>query len=100
MVGVAMRIHHVTNWLFGAIADRSEQLPSLAHATAGINHRHRIITYDEADVGDGSLIVSRHEFHHADMNKDARRNFINLQRLYRLSRTRRRLHANCRKRSK
>ena len=75
MIRMTVGVDDIADRLFGAGTDRREQSPSLAYAAAGIDHSDRIVADDEADIGGRSLVFACHEFSHADVNENARRDF-------------------------
>ena len=71
VIGMNMRIDDIANRLRRHVADRGKQARAFAHAAAGINHRHRIVADDEADIGGVTLIGLTHHVDIADVNVDA-----------------------------
>lgn len=53
VIGMNVRQHHITDRQLGPRANREAQAAAVMQAAAGIDHRHRIATDDETEVGDG-----------------------------------------------
>ena len=65
-------------------ADRGQQARTFARAAAGVDHGHRIVADDEADIGGIALVGLVHHLDIADVDVDARRNFGDRQRRRRI----------------
>ena len=71
VIRMAVGVDDVADRLVGAGADRREQLPSLADAAAGIDHRNRACADDEPDIGDRAIVLARHQRGFADVHEYA-----------------------------
>src|SRR6185437_8114527 len=80
VIGVDMRIDHVTNGLGRYVADGGKQSLAFAGAAAGVDDGHRVVADDEAEIGGIALVRLAHDSDIADMDVDTRRNFGDRQR--------------------
>src|SRR5262249_3388554 len=87
MIGMAMRADDVSDRLVGAGADRRQQPPSLTHTAAGVDHRDRLVTDDEADIGDRAVVLARHQRSLTLMHEQAWSHFADVKRLRRCARS-------------
>src|SRR4051794_37704763 len=60
VIGMAMRVDDVADRLAGPGANGCHQLSSLAEAATRIDHGDRILSNDEADIGDRAVVLARH----------------------------------------
>src|SRR6185437_11235593 len=80
VIGVNMGIDHVANGLRRYVADGGKQSLAFAGAAAGVDHGHRVVADDEAEIGGIALVRLAHDSDIADMDVDTRRNFGDRQR--------------------
>ncbi len=79
MIGVAMRIDDVPDRLVGPGTNSCHQSSSLADAAAGIDHRDCILSDDETDIGDRTVVLTCHLRGSAVVNEYAIRNGVDGQ---------------------
>src|SRR5438094_249170 len=75
VVGMSMGVDDVADRLAGAGPYRGEQRLAFAEAAPRIDHGHRVLTDNETDIGNGALVLSRHQRDGAGMDEDSRRDF-------------------------
>src|ERR1700744_3319420 len=73
-------VDHIANRFRGDTANGAKQPVALARTAAGVDHGHRVVTDDEAEIGGIALVFLAHHRDIADMDVNARRNFGNRQR--------------------
>src|SRR5262245_9653715 len=83
MIGMAMRVDDVSDRLVRAGADRRKQLAALTHTAAGVDHRDRLVTDDEADIGDRAVVLASHQRSLALMHEQTGSHFADVERLRR-----------------
>jgi hypothetical protein len=80
MIRVTVSVYDVSDRLFRAGANGREQLPPLANAASGINHRDRAVANDESNIGDRPFVLRCHERGQPRMHEYPRRDFVDYQR--------------------
>src|ERR1700730_2907073 len=73
VIRMRMRADDVANRLVRARAPRGEASGAFPHATAGLDHRNSIVADNETDIGNGPLVVTRHERERACMHEHSGR---------------------------
>ena len=70
VVGMDVGQDHISDRPIGERPDRGAQLATLSSAAARIDHRHRVVSENEADIGDRIVIRRRGLFMHPVVHKD------------------------------
>ena len=83
VIRMAVGIDDIADRLVGPGANGGKQLLSFLDAAAGVDHGDRVVTDDESDIGDGSLVLARHQRDIADVDEEARCDLRDGQRLLR-----------------
>ena len=79
VVGMDVGQDHISDRPIGERPDRGAQLATLSSAAARIDHRHRVVSENEADVGDRIVIRRRGPFMRSVVHKDPGGNFDDRQ---------------------
>jgi len=79
MVGMAMGVDDVADRLGCASPHRRQQRLALTEAAAGVDHGHRILADDKADIGDVAFVLAGHEGGGPGVHEDSRCDFAHRQ---------------------
>ena len=82
MIRMTVSVYDVSDWLFGAGVNGREQPSSLSNTASRINHRNRIGSNDETNIGDSPFIFARHKFRKAHVSEKPRCDFADWQRAF------------------
>ena len=79
VVGMDVGQDHILDWPIGERPDRGAQLATLPSAAARIDHRHGVVSDNEADIGNCVIIRRSGLLMHPVVDKDPRGDFADRQ---------------------